>query len=146
MAGGPGRVDGVVSVSAPAYWYYKGTRIMRWAHYGVETRVGRLAMRLRGVRISGKGWPDPWPIQPVEAAEQLGDIPLLVVHGDVDHYFPQEHPKAIHAAAERSGVRTDLWIEPGFAHAESSVPVETLDRIGAWCRECPARATGSGAA
>lgn len=134
MADGPGRVDGVVSVSAPAFWYYKGTRIMRWAHYAVETRPGRLAMRLRGTRISGKGWPEPVPIPPVEAAGRLGNIPLLVVHGDADHYFPQEHPKAIHEAAVRSGVRTDLWIEPGFGHAESAVSTEILDRIGEWAR------------
>ena len=98
--------------------------------------------------------PPPVPIPPVEAAERLGDIPLLVVHGDADHYFPQEHPKAIHAAAERSGVRTDLWIEPGFGHAESAVSTDILDRIGAWAQaskvtsgpddgECPARSSGS---
>ena len=95
------------------------------------------------------------PIPPVEAAEQLGDIPLLVVHGDADHYFPQEHPKAIHAAAERSGVRTDLWIVPGFGHAESAVSMEILDRIGLWVQasevtngpeggECGASSSGSG--
>ena len=60
----------------------------------------------------------------------LSGIPLLVVHGDVDHYFPLEHPRAIHESARRSGVRTDLWIERGFGHAESSVSTEVLDRIG----------------
>lgn len=42
-----GGVDGVVSVSAPAFWYYRGTRIMRIVHRLVETRSGRLAMRAR---------------------------------------------------------------------------------------------------
>ena len=144
MADGPGRVDGVVAVSAPAFWYYRGTRIMRVAHWMVETRPGRLIMRAGGTRVSGRGWPEPWPMQPVEAAAQLGGIPLLVVHGDVDRYFPLEHPRAIHDAAVRSGVRTDLWIERGFGHAESAVSTEVLDRIGGWARECVVDAAGSG--
>lgn len=143
MADGPGRVDAVVSVSAPAFWYYKGTRIMRVAHWMVETRPGRLTMRLRRTRISGKGWQDPHPIPPVEAAALLDGRPLLVVHGDADHYFPLEHPRAIHAAALGSGTPATLWIEPGFRHAESAVTVEVLDRIGVWARECAGPAEGS---
>jgi pimeloyl-ACP methyl ester carboxylesterase len=144
MADGPGRVDGVVSVSAPAFWYYRGTRIMRLAHVMVETRPGRLIMRMGGTRISPRGWAEPHPVPPAEAAGMLSGIPLLVVHGDVDHYFPLEHPRAIHEAARRSGVRTELWIERGFGHAESSVSTEVLDRIGAWARECVVGAAGSG--
>lgn len=144
LADGPGRVDGVVSVSAPAFWYYRGTRIMRLAHVMVETRPGRLLMRAGGTRISARGWAEPHPVAPAEAAGMLSGIPLLVVHGDVDHYFPLEHPRAIHAAASRAGVRTDLWIERGFGHAESAVSTEVLDRIGAWARECVVDAAGSG--
>jgi pimeloyl-ACP methyl ester carboxylesterase len=144
MADGPGHVDGVVSVSSPAFWYYRGTRIMRLAHVMVETRPGRLLMRARGTRISARGWAEPHPVPPAEAAGMLAGIPLLVVHGDVDHYFPLEHPRAIHETARRSGVRTDLWIEPGFGHAESSVSTDVLDRIGAWARECVVGTAGSG--
>ena len=143
MGAGPGRVDGVVSVSAPAFWYYRGTRIMRVAHWMVETRPGRLIMRAGGTRISGRGWVEPHPMPPYEAASRLGAVPLLVVHGDADHYFPLEHPRTINEAAVRAGVRTDLWIEPGFGHAESAVSLEILDRIGAWARECVVGATGS---
>ena len=132
---GPGRVDGVVSVSAPAFWYYRGTRVMRVAHWLVETRPGRLVMRASGTRISPAGWAEPHPVAPHEAAAMIQDIPLLVVHGDVDRYFPLEHPKAIHDAARHSGVRTDLWIESGFGHAESAISTEILDRIGGWARE-----------
>jgi pimeloyl-ACP methyl ester carboxylesterase len=144
MADGPGRVDGVVSVSAPAFWYYRGTRIMRIAHVMVETRPGRMIMRVGGTRISPRGWSQPHPVPPAEAAGMLSGIPLLVVHGDVDHYFPLEHPRAIHETARRSGVRSDLWIERGFGHAESAVSTEVLDRIGAWARECVVGAAGSG--
>lgn len=145
MSHGPGRVDAVVAVSAPAFWYYKGTRITRLAHWLVETRTGRVIMRLRGTRVSGSGWPEQLPLAPHEAAGRLPDIPLLIVHGDVDRYFPVEHPQAIHAAAQRAGIRSELWIEPGFDHAESGVTLETLDRIGAWARsvECAADSVGS---
>lgn len=129
------RVDGVVSVSAPAFWYYKGTRMARLAHRAVETRSGRLVMRARGTRISTQGWPDPPPIPPYEAAGLAGDVPLLVVHGDADRYFPLEHPRAIHDAAVQAGRRTDLWIEHGFGHAESGVSAEILDRISEWTRQ-----------
>ncbi len=137
-----GMVDAVVSVSAPAFWYYRGTRIMRVVHRLVQTRTGRLAMRVGGTRISGEGWEDPPPTPPYEAASMLGTIPLLVVHGDVDRYFPVEHPRAIHESARDSGVRTDLWLEPGFGHAESAISTEILDRIGVWARECVVEGPG----
>jgi pimeloyl-ACP methyl ester carboxylesterase len=132
-----GEVDGVVAVSAPAFWYYRGTRIMRVVHWLVETAPGRAAMRVRGTRISAEEWPDgELPTAPVDAVRLLGDTPLLVVHGDADRYFPVEHPEALHDAATRSGARSDLWLVPGFGHAESAVAPETIDRIGSWAREC----------
>lgn len=130
-----GWVDGVVSVSAPAFWYYRGTRIMRIVHRLVASRSGRVYMRVSGTRISGDAWGDHLPVAPYEAAAMLGGVPLLIVHGDVDRYFPVEHPRAIHEAARRSGVRTELWLVKGFGHAESAVSTDVLDRIGAWTRE-----------
>lgn len=137
-----GRVDGVVSVSAPAFWFYRGTRIMRVVHHLVRTRAGRVVMRASGTRISGEGWAEPYPTPPHEAAALLGHVPLLVVHGDVDRYFPLEHPQAIAETARQSGVRADLWLERGFGHAESAISTEIIDRIGAWGRECPPHQQG----
>lgn len=128
-------VDAVVSVSAPAFWFYRGTRIMRIAHWMVETAPGRAVMRLRRTRISSRSWPEPHPVAPVEAAAQLPGIPLLVVHGDADHYFPLEHPHAILEAARTSTPRADLWIEEGVGHAEAAIPVPVVDRIGEWAVE-----------
>ena len=125
-------VDAVVAVSAPAFWYYKGTRIMRIAHRMVETRAGRALMRAGGTRVSGDGWPEAAPVPPHAAAALLGRTPLLVVHGDVDRYFPLEHPKAIHAAAANAGVPVELWLEEGFGHAERAVSSDLADRIGRW--------------
>jgi len=130
-----GRVDGVVAVSAPAFWYYKGTRVTRFVHRLVETRWGRAIMRAGGTRITDREWVEPLPAAPFEAAALI-DVPLLVVHGDVDRYFPIEHPQAIHRSAVGAGVRTDLWLEKGFGHAENAVSSDILDRIGSWAREC----------
>lgn len=141
---GPAHVDGVVSVSAPAFWYYRGTRIMRGVHWLVETKPGRVMLRARGTRVSGRGWPEPLPVAPYQAAAQLPGIPLLVVHGDVDRYFPLEHPRAIHSAAREAGLRADIWEESGLGHAESAVSPELVDRIGRWVRECVVDAAGSG--
>jgi pimeloyl-ACP methyl ester carboxylesterase len=134
--------DAVVSVSAPAFWYYRGTRVMRGLHWLVETRPGRAMLRARGTRVSDRGWPDPRPLAPHEAAGRL-PVPLLVVHGDVDRYFPMEHPRAIHRAAAAAGVRADLWEIEGLGHAESAVTAELLDRIGVWARESQAAPAGS---
>lgn len=129
-------VDAVVSVSAPAFWYYRGTRIMRLVHHLVEHRAGRWVLRGRGVRVSGAGWPDPPPIEPVAAITRLPQLPVLIVHGTVDHYFPLEHPHALHRAAVASGnTSADLWVIDGFAHAESGIDDATLDAIGGWVRE-----------
>jgi len=136
-----GRVDGVVAVSAPAFWYYKGTKVTRFVHLLVETRWGRAVMKLGGTRITDHDWVEPYPAAPFEAAALL-DVPLLIVHGDVDRYFPIEHPQAIQRSAEAAGVRTDLWLEHGFGHAETAVSTEILERIGAWARECPPHGRG----
>jgi pimeloyl-ACP methyl ester carboxylesterase len=122
-----GGVDAVVSVSAVSRWFYKDTKPMRRLHWAVETRLGRLiARRMTGTRISGAGWDDP-PESPTEVAGRISPIPLLVVHGDRDHYFPLEHPRAIFDAARDP---KELWLLEGFGHAESAATPEILDRIG----------------
>lgn len=136
-----GRVDGVVAVSAPAFWYYKGTKVTRFVHRLVETRWGRGVMRMGGTRVTDQGWVEPYPAAPFEAAALL-DVPLLIVHGDVDRYFPLEHPQAIQRSAEAAGVRTDVWLERGFGHAENAVSTEILQRIGTWARECTSDGPG----
>lgn len=136
-------VDAVVSVSGPAYWYYRGTRSMRVLHWAVESRVGRRYVR-HGMRtrLDRPPWPDPPPMPPVEAAARLAPTPLLVVHGDADHYFPLEHALALHRAA--AGGPAELWIEPGFGHAESAIPAAVLDRIGSWVRSVTGADAGHG--
>jgi pimeloyl-ACP methyl ester carboxylesterase len=128
-AGLTGGVDAVVSVSGPGWWYYRGTKPMRRVHLAIESRLGRLiARQVLHTRIYGGRW-DPVPVPPAEAAAKIAPIPLLVVHGDQDGYFPVEHAQQIYAAAREP---KDLWIVPGFGHAEASADADLLDRIGGW--------------
>jgi pimeloyl-ACP methyl ester carboxylesterase len=123
-----GGVDAVVSVSAVSRWFYRDTPPMRRLHWAVETRVGRLiAHRAFGTRIWPHGW-DEVPESPVEVVGRIAPIPLLVVHGDSDHYFPVEHPQALFDAAQEP---KELWLLEGFGHAESAATPELLERIGA---------------
>jgi pimeloyl-ACP methyl ester carboxylesterase len=123
-----GGVDAVVSVSAVSRWFYRDTKPMRRVHWAIETRLGRMiARRLLGTRISADGWPE-MPESPVEVVGRVSPIPLLVVHGDADHYFPVEHPQALYDAAREP---KELWLLEGFGHAESAATPEMLDRVGA---------------
>jgi pimeloyl-ACP methyl ester carboxylesterase len=128
-AGLHGGVHGVVSVSSPGRWYYRGTVPMRRVHWAIERWTGRLAVRVtRGTRISATGW-DPVPEAPHEIVGRIAPVPLLVVHGDADPFFPLEHAEQLYAAA---GEPRELWIERGFGHAEAAATPELVDRLGEW--------------
>ncbi|MEV7125234.1 alpha/beta fold hydrolase [Streptomyces sp. NPDC093260] len=123
------RTDAVISVSAPARWYYRGTAPMRRLHWLVMRPTGRLVGRwgLR-TRIHHREW-DPVPLSPVAAAARIAPAPLLIVHGDRDAYFPLDHPRMLAAAA---GDHAELWLEPGMGHAENAAPDTLLDRMALW--------------
>lgn len=132
------RPDAVVSVSAPGFWFYRGTKTMRLVHRLVGNPAGRALLRSRGVRMTSTPWPDPPPWSPEESVRRMGDFPLLVVHGDIDHYFPVEHARVLERAAhEVRNERAEVIIVPGFAHAESTVDLQTMDRIGKWASGLP---------
>jgi alpha-beta hydrolase superfamily lysophospholipase len=134
-----GGVDAVVSVSGPGHWYYKGTRPMRIMHWAVLHRAGRLAARaLLNTRITPGGWPTA-PLGPADAAARIAPTPLLIVHGDADRYFPVEHAQELYDAAREP---KELWIVPGFGHAESGATPALMDRIAGWIRQAlPAAAS-----
>ncbi|MER6414240.1 alpha/beta fold hydrolase [Streptomyces humidus] len=126
----PGRsVDAVVSVSAPARWYYRGTAPMRRLHWMVTRPEGRLVGRYGfGTRIHHRDW-DPVPPSPAESAPKIAPTPLLIVHGDRDGYFPLDHPRMLAEAAAGHG---ELWLEHGMGHAEHAADDGLLARIGDW--------------
>ncbi|WP_229789161.1 alpha/beta hydrolase [Thermopolyspora flexuosa] len=128
-AGLIGGVDGVVAVSGPARWYYRDTRPMRQVHWAIERPIGRLAARLvKRTRIATGPW-DPVPVPPYEAVRHIAPTPLLIVHGDADAFFPVEHA---HQLYENAREPRELWIEPGYGHAETAATPALVRRIGEW--------------
>jgi pimeloyl-ACP methyl ester carboxylesterase len=128
-AGLIGGLDAVVSVSGPGRWYYRGTEPMRRVHFAVEHRVGRFATsRWLKTRISPEGW-KLVPVPPAEAAAQISPVPLLIVHGGRDNYFPPEHARQLYMAAREP---KDLWVLPDMGHAEAACSQELVDHIGGW--------------
>ncbi|MEV5409079.1 alpha/beta fold hydrolase [Thermopolyspora sp. NPDC052614] len=131
-AGLIGGVDAVVAVSGPARWYYRGTRPMRQVHWAIEQPVGRLAARLvKRTRIGVGPW-DPVPVPPHEAAGLIAPTPLLIVHGDADRFFPLEHAHQLYEGARDP---RELWIVPGYGHAETAATPDLIRRIGRWAAE-----------
>ncbi|ADD44036.1 alpha/beta hydrolase [Stackebrandtia nassauensis] len=128
-AGLHGGVDAVVSVSAAAHWYYRGTRSMRMLHRAIETPSGRTVSRFAlRTRISSGGW-ETVPLTPEEAAPKIAPVPLLVVHGDADRFFPLRHAYALFDAAAEP---KQLWIEHGMGHATSGTGPQLVNRVGDW--------------
>jgi pimeloyl-ACP methyl ester carboxylesterase len=129
QAGLIGGLDAVVSVSGPGRWYYRGTKAMRRVHWAVEHRIGRAVTRgFLHTRVAGGRW-DPIPMPPAEAAARIAPTPLLIVHGDADVYFPVDHAEQLYAGAREP---KELWIVPGFGHAEAAATPALLDRIARW--------------
>jgi pimeloyl-ACP methyl ester carboxylesterase len=131
LAAGTGRApDAVVSVSAPSRWYIRDTPVMRQLHWAAETAAGRALLRAgRRARLSN-GWAGV-PTSPLELVDRIPPTPLLVVHGDADHFFPVEHAFALAAAAGGNGA-CEVWLERGFGHAEQAVSPQLTARVGDW--------------
>lgn len=95
--------------------------------HGFSGSSAKPAVRRIVDRLAAHGW-DPLPAAPVEGVAAVAPIPLLVVHGDRDGYFPVSHALALASAAREP---VELWLEEGFAHAESGASPELVDRLGA---------------
>ncbi len=128
-AGLIGGVDAVISISGPGRWYYRGTERMRRVHFAVEHRIGRFVTRhWLNTRINPEGW-QLIPVPPAEATTKIAPVPLLIVHGDQDPYFPPEHGRQLYQAAREP---KELWLIPGMGHAESACDNDLVDRITRW--------------
>jgi fermentation-respiration switch protein FrsA (DUF1100 family) len=138
-------LDAAVSVSGPGRWYFRGTQAMRRVHWAVERRTGRFFIRtMLSTRIADGRW-DPAPLPPAEAAALIAPTPLLIVHGDQDLFFPVDHAQQLYQAARDP---KELWIVPGFGHAERHADEALVDRIGRWVTQAVGLdpAAGPGAA
>ncbi|MFN8075478.1 MAG: alpha/beta fold hydrolase [Kineosporiaceae bacterium] len=131
------RPDVLVAVSGPGRWYYRGTPAMRRVQLALTTGLGRAVVRrFFGTRVSGRDW-DAEPLPPGPAAARLAEagVPLLLVHGEADRYFPPEHAVALADAARAAapgGAPVDLWLVPGMGHAEGAVDEDLLQAVVAW--------------
>lgn len=122
------RVEAAVVISAPATLDEDpASEAMQRLKRLWESRVSRAGMRWAiGVRVVH---PSRWqpPAHPRDLARHV-DVPLLVVHGEDDAYFPVTDAHALSAATATSR----LWIEPaGFGHAEDGFTEAFADRLGA---------------
>jgi alpha-beta hydrolase superfamily lysophospholipase len=132
-----GGVDAVVSVSGPGHWYYRGTVAMRRVHFAAEKRLGRaFARQVLKTRISPDGWPTPDPESPSVAASRISPIPVLIVHGDKDLFFPPDHGRELYEGAREP---KELWLVPGFGHAERAADDSLIDRIATWVADAVSR-------
>jgi fermentation-respiration switch protein FrsA (DUF1100 family) len=79
---------------------------------------------------------------PAEAAGLIAPTPVLIVHGDQDLYFPADHAQQLYDAAREP---KELWLIPGFGHAERHTDDALADRIAAWADKATAvtRAEGT---
>lgn len=122
------RPDVVVSLSAVSRWYVRDTRPMQRVHWLLETTPGRrLGAPFLGLRLD-----PPWsvpPPPPVQVVSAIAPVPLLLVHGDRDEYFPLEHFRTL---AQAAGPTATAWVVPGFGHAESGATRPLVERIGRW--------------
>jgi pimeloyl-ACP methyl ester carboxylesterase len=133
-----GGVDAVISVSSPGRWYYRGTVAMRRVHLAAQRRLGRTFTKyVLHTRVSPDGWPTPDPMPPAEAAAKISPTPLLIVHGDQDIYFPPDHGQQLYDAAREP---KELWLIPGFGHAERHTDDALVDRLAAWADKASAAA------
>ncbi len=146
-AGLGGDADAIVSVSSPGHWWERSTPAMRLVHWAAETRAGRLATRVVLRTRLGYGWAE-LPESPVEVVGRIAPRPLLIVHGDSDHYFPVRHAQALAdaaravatsaptdtAGADGSPGTAEFWLERGMGHAESGTTPELVARIDTWVR------------
>ncbi len=140
------RPDATVLVSSVAHWFYRGSTIMDRLFRLTATPWGRLVLRrTKQIRVSVRDWADgpraqdaALPTDPRVCAAIIAH-PLLLIHGDKDHYFPASHAEQQFAAASGNECAA-LWIEHGMGHAERATTEVLVERIAAWVTEqLPAR-------
>ncbi|MBW3577644.1 MAG: alpha/beta fold hydrolase [Actinobacteria bacterium] len=110
--------DAAVVISTPSVVGVVETQALAGLDDVWRTAWKRVGLRLlTGVRLAAPRGFDALP-DPRELAAKV-DLPLLVVHGEDDHFFPFRHGAQLHVAA--AGPAT-LWREPaGFGHAEDGI-------------------------
>lgn len=122
----PGIADAIAAISAPAEFVgVEGRPPVALLSRMLDSTPRRLVLQtaLR-VRIAS-AWGAPAP--PVALVGAIAPTPLLLIHGNDDHWFEPEH---LDRLAEAAGENTSVWCEPpGFGHAEDGFTDAFLDRL-----------------
>ena len=117
-------IDGVVSISSPAEWSASESKMVRRMTWLFTSPMGRaIAHRVMGTRINLE-WGNPEP--PAEVIGRIAPIPMLIVHGEDDHFFPPTHAELLY---ERAGEPKRLLLLPRFGHAEDGFTPEFVERL-----------------
>jgi alpha-beta hydrolase superfamily lysophospholipase len=123
-AGTFGGVDGVVAVSAPAWWGAWDTPSTRRIRRYAMSPAGRAVLaRLLRTRIASRcdGVPDSRDV-----VARIAPAFTLIVHDPADHYFGVEHPKTIYTWAREPRA---LWWEEGAGHGTDLLTPEFGARL-----------------
>jgi dipeptidyl aminopeptidase/acylaminoacyl peptidase len=73
-----------------------------------------------------------YDVRPVDVIAQIAPRPLLLIHGDADHYVPPENlPQLTAAALSGPGAIVQTWLVPGADHAQAfhKAGQEYVDRV-----------------
>lgn len=129
---GHGPFDAVCTISAPAEFVSNGSPPVRALSTMVTSTTWRMLVE-RGMRVRvARGWSDPHDA--VALAGRVRPVPLLLVHGADDHYFPVDHGERL---AHAAGPEAVLWVEPeGFGHAEDGFSDAFVERLAAALVSC----------
>ena len=73
-------------------------------------------------------WRTGIDLSEVRPADVVTDIkaPVLFVHGDADRQVSLSHSESMHAARERAGLESELWVLPGGEHGFDNYPPEGI--------------------
>ncbi len=129
-AGTFGGVDGVVAISAPAWWGAWDTPSTRRIRRYAMTPAGRAVLAgLLRTRIARRcdGVPDARDV-----VAKIAPAFTLIVHDPSDHYFGVEHPKTIYDWAREPKA---VWWEEGAGHGTDLLTADFGARLVAELRQ-----------
>lgn len=119
-----GGVAGVVAISAPAWSNSWDTPATERIRRHVSTRRGRAfltSVLQTRVAADWQGVPDSRDI-----AAAIAPAFTIVVHDPDDHYFGEEHPRAVYDWLRPP---KDLWLIPGSGHGTDLLTSALADRL-----------------
>lgn len=124
-----GGVQAVVAVSTPARWGGHETAAVRRLLRLTGTRPGRSLLRAWGVRL-----PTDWEpgTEPADLVSRVAPIPLILVHGEDDHFFDVEQARTLYGRARRP---KRLLLASRFGHAEDGFTPPFARRVARLVRE-----------